>query len=234
MEDEIYSILGRTNLDNMKEGNALRRKIIESNVHPEWDLSKETKRYDADIMILKLESKVNFNRFIKPICLPSGDDLVYGVRGIVAGYGLTETSSKLQFSAHSTIHSNCLLLDRRTVRTPSYIVIPTVTQEKCESNHQAFKNMISDRTFCGGLEEVVACNGDSGSSFIVPECSSTSQWKVLGIVSAGIKDFINDRCHVSYYAVFTSVGNFLPWIATIVGGLQTTEGKWVELKVRHL
>jgi hypothetical protein len=105
-------------------------------VHSDWNPNDD--KYDADIAIVVLSRTITFNKFVKPICLPSRVDEQLPSVGTVYGWGKTETH------AIST-------------DTPRWTEIPVVDQLTCLRSNDAFSKLTSDRTFCAGNRR-----GDSG------------------------------------------------------------------------
>ena len=81
--------IGKHNLDDFFEGGSMTIGVERFIVHPEWkpfDVS-----YDADIAIIVMDSPVEYNQYIRPICL--GNE-VYRQYGSVAGnYSLHKSRS---------------------------------------------------------------------------------------------------------------------------------------------
>lgn len=69
--------------------------VSEFILHPDW--KHDDMRYDADIAIAVMVRSVTFTKFVKPICLwtstSSYSDIV-GSKGVIAGWGKTESSAE--------------------------------------------------------------------------------------------------------------------------------------------
>lgn len=92
---------------------------------------------DADIAVVILAEKVEFSKFIRPICLWSeGDDIdsIVGQKGKVLGWGRDEQ-------------------DNLMTAEPKQANIPVVSQEECLRSSEAFKYITSERTFCAGTKK---------------------------------------------------------------------------------
>lgn len=140
--------LGVHDLDLLSEVSRqsfLVQKIV---VHPDWSSLAST--YDADISLIILRNRVNFNSFIKPICLWNFDFYPKIADGIVAGYGRSEDLSK----THENIAKK--------------LQVPIYTNQKCYENNNQFERIISGRTFCGGTGDGSGvCFLDSGAGFYI-------------------------------------------------------------------
>jgi hypothetical protein len=105
---EVYALLGRYDLRNDAETGFIKSDIAEMFIHPDWNDSRDSLSYDADIAVLLLKQEITFNNFIQPICLPQSNTNVYNVRGVVAGYGRTESLSLPNKPKHVEILSKDL------------------------------------------------------------------------------------------------------------------------------
>lgn len=130
--------LGRTNFSNLFENNFVTRGASSVSIHPDWDPHSE--KYDADIAVVHLNSKVIFTRFINAICLPTPTQNVFEVFGTVVGYGVTENSVK-----------------KVPERSPKFLTIKSVTQEDCIFSHESLRRISSKRTFCAGEPGKIPC-----------------------------------------------------------------------------
>jgi secreted trypsin-like serine protease len=161
-----------------------------------------------DIAIIKLKQAIEFNEFVKPICLPLANEINISYGSLtVAGFGKTEESelsSRLMkaevdivdnrscatkyLSQSRTIHSSQICA-ARTGMDAWYV--PTF----CMSNSQ-------NRSF----EFFSRSNGDSGGGlYKQPDNSQT--WFLAGIVSFGPR-----RCASSLPGVYVNIKSYLEWI----------------------
>lgn len=75
--------------------NEVTRKVSQLIVHSGFDVNN----LNNDIALLKLSSPVNFNNYIRPVCLAaSGSDFKDGSSCWIAGWGRINTGSKNLFS----------------------------------------------------------------------------------------------------------------------------------------
>lgn len=220
-EDATFYI-GKHNLEKFNgEQNYVVSGVSQFIIHPDWNYNDD--RYDADITLAILIKVVDFNPFVKPICLwtltQSYDD-IDGEQGIVAGWGKTD------FKAISTEH-------------PIWTKVRVVDTLTCIRSNDAFNQLTSDRTFCGGKRNGTSgpCTGDSGKLEIdakshscsrclpshfyigggfVVQSRQSNKWYLRGIVSSSLYDEILSSCDVKNYAVFTDVAKHTRWIEEYV------------------
>jgi len=82
--------LGRFNLFGFREVGTVNREVASYTIHP--DYAHDTTG-DSDLAILNLRKPVEYNHFIKPICLWSGSSDLHDIvnrRGYVVGWGKDE------------------------------------------------------------------------------------------------------------------------------------------------
>lgn len=190
--------MGKHNLDSVLLEKDFQTSIAsELHVHPGW---KSDTTFSGDIAIAVLAETIQFNKFVKPICIwrqtSSIDDIIDGKEGVVAGWGKTERN------AISTAE-------------PLYVRIPTVSESKCLRSHPDFATILSEKSFCAGFKDknMSPCNGDSGGGFAVENNGKTY---LRGIVSSSLYDQTQLRCDSNNYAVFTDVAKYTTWIDTFV------------------
>lgn len=142
--------LGRHRLDDWTEAGATGSNIQALHIHP--DFRKEEGSFDADIATLIMAKQVEFNQYIRPVCLwpvELNSDDIEGQNGTVAGWG--------KYSIDTDVSS--------VLRK---IVLPIVNPLTCVKKSNALTNAISQRTFCAGtLNGGGPCYGDSGELFLL-------------------------------------------------------------------
>jgi len=181
-------MLGVHNLQ--KKDNSLSTLVeIESiHVHKHWNI--DVQNYDGDIAILKLVDEIQFNNFVRPICLAEEYSEVAEVStGIVVGFGITENgrvsniANKLEISI--TDYHRCIL------KSPDISTFATA------------------RTFCGGpADGRGVCSGDSGSGVYVKH---NEIFYLRGLVSSSLVNN-NFECNTYKQAIFTDVTQYHRWI----------------------
>ncbi|XP_051579761.1 suppressor of tumorigenicity 14 protein homolog [Myxocyprinus asiaticus] len=146
--------------------------------------------YDFDIALMELDSPVTFSETIRPICLPTAND-VYpaGLPVTITGWGATREGG-----------SGATVLQKAQVR----IINSTV----CD---KLMNGQITSRMTCAGVLSggVDACQGDSGG----PMCySSNDRMYLAGVVSWG------DGCaRRNKPGIYTTVPKFRGWIKEKTG-----------------
>jgi secreted trypsin-like serine protease len=182
-----YDISDATNIDYEV------RKTTELIVHPDY-FNEEKTFSDADIGLLIMQEPIQFNSFIRPICLwPNQfiDEDVVNQTGIVVGWGRTEGT------AFSTA-------------TPLSIELPIVSEVTCLREDISYFYITSNRTFCVGEKNGKGpCHGDSGSGFFMKR---KGRWLLRGIVSAGLPDPVQRTCDLEKYVVMSDVVKYQDWI----------------------
>ncbi|XP_044258893.1 serine protease nudel-like [Tribolium madens] len=150
-----------------------------------------------DIALMKLSKPVRFNRYVRPICLPSemtaGDDFLRGPKPntvcVTVGWGATVE--------HGTDPDHL-----REVEVP---ILPTCKHIEDKEGDE----------ICAGLSEGGrdACQGDSGGPLMCQNEKNRSQWYLAGIVSHG------EGCaRPNEPGVYTKVSKYIGWIHENING----------------
>ncbi|KAF2878907.1 hypothetical protein ILUMI_27267 [Ignelater luminosus] len=168
--------------------------IKEAIAHPFF--SRGTKHHD--IALIRLERKIQFTEYIRPICVPPLDwpDLEVGTRSIVVGWGLTEDSIK---------SNNLMKVD-----------VPIVSQDICNRVYTGPRSLPHKlRYLCveGELGKG-SCLGDSGGPLMrIYEDNETQsiKWYQDGIVSSGF-----GCARAGYPAIYTKVSAYSDWISNVI------------------
>jgi len=184
-------MLGVHNYKKEDEVGRISAGIKSINVHKHWNT--DTLIYDADIAVLELANEVQFNNYIRPICLADDEsEIAEASTGTVVGYGLTENktlsdiANKLDISIRD--YHSCIAKS---------------------SDHQTFA---SARTFCGGpADGRGVCSGDSGSGVYILH---DKIFYLRGLVSSSL---VNNKfeCDTYKQAIFTDVPQYYYWIRHI-------------------
>uniref|UniRef100_A0A182N3G2 Peptidase S1 domain-containing protein n=1 Tax=Anopheles dirus TaxID=7168 RepID=A0A182N3G2_9DIPT len=148
-----------------------------------------------DIALIKLESEIEMNDFVQPVCLwPTGTDheRVVGRTGYVVGFGL-----------HNQTHMSDDLLDAE---------VPVVDLIEClGSNRDAFGPTLTSQMLCAGaVDGVGPCNGDSGGGFFL---EINDVWYIRAIVSFAPNLYGESVCDPKQYTVYTDVLKYVEWIS---------------------
>ena len=148
-------------------------------------------RYNNDIALIKLAEEVEFNDYIRPICMPQSKNVMWnitvpGTLGTVTGWG-----ALLQYGSYP--------------ETLNEVRLPLVRQTVCAASTQF---SITDNMFCAGYDRDIvrdACFGDSGGPFSV---EYLGRWFLVGLVSWG------EGCARSgKFGFYTNVSKFTDWLA---------------------
>lgn len=149
-----------------------------------------------DIALLRLAKPVNYTHFIKPVCLPTTDDLMAqtnysSINYTVAGWGVTETG----FSSDVKLKVNVM----------------GTTKAACNHVYRRNNLTISDHQICAGGEKGKdSCVGDSGGPLM--------QYIQIGrndpfISLAGIVSYGSSPCgSKGWPGVYTRVASYMSWI----------------------
>lgn len=87
-----------------------------------------------------LKHRVEFTEYIQPVCLPGPDEPVFRIKGLVVGYGKSESSA---------LHENI----------PRKVEISSYTNDDCFFSDYQFARFGSPRTFCAGERGKTPCQG---------------------------------------------------------------------------
>jgi len=170
-----------------------------------------------DIALVKVDTMIDFKKFVRPVCLPLGtseefdflgirnyDEDIVGIKGHVIGWGYT--SSPL--GRNKTNMEN----------TQQKVNLPVIDSEQCAQEYNTLKKTVSfDDKFCAGEDGKDSCNGDSGGPMVINKFSKQtkelltnndeSHWIQVGIVSFGPA-----LCGQSIPGVYTRVSKHIEWI----------------------
>ncbi|XP_065314550.1 uncharacterized protein LOC135923629 isoform X3 [Gordionus sp. m RMFG-2023] len=133
----------------------------------------KSKRYDHDIVLIKMDKPVDFNKFVSPICLISNKTtiLTYSLC-YVTGFGDVRGKGK-----ESVLNElNLAILDFDHCNSKDYM------------NHRLSSNMLC----AGGEVNKDACVADSGGPLACLD-EGEKRWDLVGIVSWGIGCGKKDR-----------------------------------------
>ena len=189
--EDITVMLGVHNYKTPEEEGRILTGIKYIHVHRSWNTDKPS--IDADIAVLELLNEVQFDNYIRPICLANDKSEVAKVSiGTVVDFGQTENGTPSGIANKLDIS----IYDFHNCASTSY-------------DQQTFAN---PRTFCGGAADGI-CNGDSGSGVYV---LYNETFYLRGLVSSLANN--QSDCNNHQQAVFTDVTQYYDWIKR--GGLK--------------
>jgi len=158
-------------------------------VHPHF----VKKTFNNDIALIKMRGEVEFNDFIRPVCLPSTDRSYNGQDTIVVGWGKKSEGG----------------LPAQLLQEVS---VPIIPQKKCRHQTNYRTSEITENMFCAGFDngKVDACQGDSGGP-AVWKGEGENSYTQIGIVSWG-----QGCARGGYPGVYTRIGRYLEWIVNVI------------------
>ncbi|CAO1428768.1 unnamed protein product [Diamesa hyperborea] len=166
-------------------------KVEKSNfiIHENYDDIEVTN----DIALIRLDSKIPENQFVKSISLPTradaNEDLV-GRTANVSGFG--------RYADKSKNSSSPILM---------WVELPIVDNSFCELLNPP-ERLAESKICVGSKDGMSPCFGDSGGPLAILRSDGTPV--LIGIVSHGYSVF----CELGHPGVFTDVHSFLDWIET--------------------
>lgn len=144
--DEVVLYLGRYSLIDWSEVGTVATNVEQILIHTDYK-THQRDSFDADIAILIMTKRVEFNEYVRPACLWPGTSSIQeieGKKGVVVGWGK---------DGQSNIVSNI----------PKKVSLPIVNSITCVQTSESLSKAVSNRTFCAGtLNGDGPCHGDSG------------------------------------------------------------------------
>ncbi|KFB45711.1 AGAP010833-PA-like protein [Anopheles sinensis] len=160
-------------------------------IHPAYKVNYAV--HINDIAIIKLVTDVEFNEFVKPICLPLDDAQLPQPDGfpmdyVASGWGSTSTGSGMSYKL-------------MTINLPWFDI------ERCKGLFPVpGGSSISEAHICaGGIRGQDTCHGDSGGPLMFEHAGATF---LVGITSFGRPKCGKDGVP----GVYTNVTHYLNWI----------------------
>ncbi|CAH0715097.1 unnamed protein product, partial [Brenthis ino] len=162
-----------------------------------------------DIALLKLKGEVLYNSYIQPACLWYSNANKKLPSNLITGTVLRWGYNLKAQSSHQ-------------VRKTEIPIVPLTTCLFSNPDFYGTVIMYDIGKFCAGYpNKTSACNGDSGSAFLVllpdlnesgQKTNTTGAYYVKGIVSLTVSKFDSPVCAANQYVVFTDVEEFRTWI----------------------
>ncbi|XP_069713627.1 ovochymase-2 isoform X2 [Phaenicophaeus curvirostris] len=165
-----------------------KRSVKQYIIHPSFN--KTT--MNSDIALLQLAEPLEFNDYVRPVCLPTKEEVVQPSSVcVVTGWGVQEE-------------------DREKGKKLHQLEVPILMLDACQSYYINLPSKVTHRMICAGfpLEEGKdSCTGDSGGPLVCPSEDNSGFYTLHGITSWGL------GCgRKSYPGVYTNVSAFVDWI----------------------
>uniref|UniRef100_A0A8C6NA18 Uncharacterized protein n=1 Tax=Melopsittacus undulatus TaxID=13146 RepID=A0A8C6NA18_MELUD len=174
-------VFGISNLDHPSA--FMQTRLVKTIIlHPRYNRAV----VDYDISIVELDEDVNETSYVRPVCLPSKDQLVRpDTYCYITGWG--HMGNKMPFK-----------LQEGEVRI--------ISLEQCQSYFDM--KTITSRMLCAGYESgtVDSCMGDSGGPLVCEQ--PAGRWTLFGLTSWGSVCFSK----VLGPGVYSNVSHFIEWI----------------------
>ncbi|NWH63789.1 OVCH2 protein, partial [Geococcyx californianus] len=171
-----------------------KRSVKQYIVHPSFN--KTT--MDSDIALLQLAEPLEFNHYVRPVCLPAKEEVVQPSRVcVVTGWGAQEEDREKGGKLHQ-------------------LEVPILMLDACQNYYINLPRKVTQKMICAGfpLEEGKdSCTGDSGGPLVCPSEDDSGFYILYGITSWGL------GCgRKNYPGVYTNVSAFVDWIKQSVNG----------------
>lgn len=193
--DNLLLYFGKYYLRRWSNPGIQDRQVTSIIKHPEYNGNT----YSNDIALLKVGKEIEFNDYVRPLCLWEGSDDVGHVvdkLGTVIGWGFDETGK----------------LSEKLTQAK----MPVVNKETCIYSYPDFYSRFTTaKTYCAGFRNGTSvCNGDSGGGMVFPKDQNAprSPWVLRGLVSISVALQNQFRCDSTHYVVFTDVAKYSDWI----------------------
>ncbi|KAJ8686281.1 hypothetical protein QAD02_022075 [Eretmocerus hayati] len=192
--DATWVRVGDLNLrSNSDDARPQDRLITQRIRHPEY---RRPAQYN-DIALLRLQSPVTFNAFVRPACLSLDQRLKTGENAVATGWGIVDW------------------FDDEGSANLLKVTLPIVSRSICNTFFQddtsRLPNGINDeRQLCAGQEGKDTCQGDSGGPLVIYSRNEECMYDVIGVTSFG------KLCGSVAPGVYTKVYKYLTWIENIV------------------
>ncbi|XP_046750075.1 serine protease snake-like [Diprion similis] len=190
--------VGDLNLERSDDGAKPEdRRIAERIRHPEY---KSPLQYH-DIALLRLESRVPFNAWIRPACLHTSP-ATGTTKAIAAGWGRVDW------------------FDDEGSSDLLKVTLPLIDQQTCNASWVASggidklpNGVVGDWSMCAREDGRDTCQGDSGGPLMIYSSKDYyCMYDVVGVTSLG------QLCGSIIPGIYARVYHYVPWIESIVWG----------------
>ncbi|XP_072040887.1 transmembrane protease serine 9-like [Amphiura filiformis] len=143
------------------------RKVAHSILNPEWEyILPDTTLKRNDLALLQLDRPVEFNDYVRPVCLTTNQDETNEYRTCkVAGWGETST---FEDSNSDNLRE---------------VSVPLVSPETCMKDQYQISSLVSNDMICAGGDSRGICPGDIGSPLVCED--SDGIFHLVGVASFG-------------------------------------------------
>ncbi|XP_066475284.1 ovochymase-2 [Tiliqua scincoides] len=184
---DVWSVAVGIHDIKAQEQNSQKRLVKQYMIHPAFNSTT----MDSDIALVQLSKPLDFNQYVRPVCLPEREDKIEPSQVcVITGWG---------------IHNE----DREESRKLQQLEVPILVSEECQKYYQNHSGGVNKRMLCAGFPaegDKDSCAGDSGGPLVCP--SEDSGYYILnGIISWGFGCGRKD-----YPGVYTDVAFFADWI----------------------
>lgn len=164
------------------------RRIAEIIKYPQY---KQPSQYH-DIALLRMNSRVNFDAYVRPACLPLNLEIPHQ-KVIATGWGLTDSD------------------DERGSDDLLKVTLNVVATETCNISYRNDRTVFSrgivdNLQLCAGEVNKDTCQGDSGGPLSIYNREQDCMYSVVGITSIG------KLCGINIPGVYTKVYGYLSWL----------------------
>ncbi|XP_054918199.1 chymotrypsinogen A-like isoform X2 [Dermacentor andersoni] len=142
-----------------------------------------------DVALVKLAVDLEFNRMIKPVCLPTAKMDLAGKTLVVAGWGTTESNS-----SEILLHAEVVALPDDECQALLPRIIHPITRRRLHPGP----------AICASGENQGSCRGDSGGPLTLT--NDDGRTLQVGVVSIGVS------CPSNAASVYASVASHIKWI----------------------
>lgn len=168
-------------------------RIIDRIRHPDYQRPSQY----HDIGLLKLESDVTFNAWVRPTCLPYSDpDTGNEDVATATGWGKVDWDDEVGSSDMLKV----------TIK----FVDNTRCNQSIRDDRVAPRGIVDDWQICAGEPGKDTCQGDSGGPLVILNQDYGCMYSVVGITSFG------GYCGSVIPGVYSRVSNYIPWIVKTV------------------
>ncbi|XP_076295173.1 venom protease-like [Lasioglossum baleicum] len=168
-------------------------RVIERIMHPDYQRPSQY----HDVGLLKLESDVTFDAWVRPICLPySVPDTDNEDVATATGWGKVDWDDDVGSSDMLKV----------TIK----FVDNTRCNQSIRDDRIAPRGIIDDWQICAGQPGKDTCNGDSGGPLLILNKNYNCMYSIVGITSFG------GYCGSVIPGVYSRVSNYIPWITKTV------------------